>query len=61
MNDDEFDNPSNKVELTHYGQNLSQIERFERVQLSDDDEVDENDPDKGKINGFYLIKIKKLI
>lgn len=54
MNDDEFDDPSNKVELTHYGQSLSQIERFERVQLSDDDEDDENDPDKGKINGFYL-------
>ncbi|RNA32622.1 nucleolar 14 [Brachionus plicatilis] len=56
LNDDEFDNPSNKVELTHYGQNLSQIERFERVQLSDDDEVDENDPDKGKINAEFVSK-----
>jgi hypothetical protein len=45
------------MELTHLGQSLSQIERFERPQISDDDDDDENDPldtDKGKINGSLL-------
>lgn len=60
MNDDEeqFEEPENKIDLTHFGQSLSQIEKFERDQLSDDDDEDENDPtsDRGRINGRLLIK-----
>ena len=59
MNDDDFDKQNNKIELTHYGQSLSQIERFEKVALSDDDEEDEDDPDRGKINGFsFFLQIQ---
>lgn len=36
--------------MTHYGQSLSQIEKFEKVNLSDDDQDDPNDTDKGKIS-----------
>ena len=44
---DEGDN-----ELTHMGQSIAQIENFEKVQLSDDDENydDPNDKDKGRIS-----------
>ena len=63
MNDDDDDGdhfndrgiPGNQVELTHFGQSLSQIEKFERVDLSDDDDEDNQDPndvDKGKLSGM---------
>jgi hypothetical protein len=46
----------NQVDLTHYGQSLAQIEKFERVDVSDDDDDDENpdpnDEDRGKISGM---------
>ena len=48
--DNEFND--NGVELTHYGQSLAQIENFERVELSDEDEADPDDPEKGKISGY---------
>lgn len=57
LNDDENekDSHSNGVhtELTHFGQSLAQIEKFEKVQSSDDDDdqnPDPNDKDRGKIN-----------
>lgn len=57
-NDDLDGGPSsNQVEdLTHFGQSLAQIEKFEKVDLSDDDD-DENGDDKnrGKIDGRSLI------
>jgi hypothetical protein len=53
-NDDDDDSQV-QTELTHFGQSLAQIEKFEKVQSSDDDDdenPDPNDVDKGKINGF---------
>lgn len=52
-NDDDDDSHA-QTELTHFGQSLAQIEKFEKVQSSDDDDEnpDPNDVDKGKINGF---------
>ncbi|KAK3095262.1 hypothetical protein FSP39_012329 [Pinctada imbricata] len=41
-------------ELTHYGQSLSQIEKFEEPEISDDD--DEEDADKGRISGSLVTK-----
>jgi hypothetical protein len=44
----------NQVDLTHYGQSLAQIERFERIEVSDDDDEENPDPedtDRGKISG----------
>ena len=39
-------------ELTHLGQSLSQIEKFENVRLdSDDDDDDDPNSDRGRING----------
>ena len=35
-------------ELTHYGQSLSEIEKFDEPMISDDEEDDE---DHGKISG----------
>ena len=57
MNDndnDDDDHSHAQTELTHFGQSLAQIEKFEKVQSSDDDDEnpDPNDVDKGKINGF---------
>jgi hypothetical protein len=50
MNDD-----GQQYELTHYGKSLSQIEKFERVEVSDDDENEDfNDPDKGKLSGKLI-------
>jgi hypothetical protein len=45
-----------EVELTHLGQSLAQIEKFEKIRMSDDED-DDDDPenpngDKGRINGF---------
>jgi hypothetical protein len=58
LNDDDNDegDQSNGVhtELTHFGQSLAQIEKFEKVQSSDDEDdenPDPNDKDRGKING----------
>ena len=61
MNDDEFDdqllNGGVHTELTHFGQSLAQIEKFEKVQSSDqedDQNPDPNDKDRGKINGNFF-------
>lgn len=52
-NDMQEYNSGPKVDLTHYGQSLAQIEKFERVESSDDDEHDEDpNSDRGKINGL---------
>ena len=56
-NDDEDDSHA-QTELTHFGQSLAQIEKFEKVASSDDDDdanPDPNDVDTGKINGLYLL------
>jgi len=37
----------NEEELTHYGQSLSEIEKFDNPDISDD----EDDEDKGRIDG----------
>ena len=45
------------TELTHFGQSLANIEKFEKVQSSDDEDdqnPDPNDKDRGKINGWIL-------
>lgn len=41
-------------ELTHMGTSLAQIENFERVELSDDEKVDPDDPEKGKISAQFV-------
>lgn len=50
-NEDDFGGGA-KVDLTHYGQSLAQIEKFERVGSSDEEDMDDQDPnsDRGKIN-----------
>ncbi len=56
MNDDEETNfsPSGFTELTHGGQSLAQIENFERVDLSDDEKIDPDDPERGKISAEFV-------
>jgi hypothetical protein len=47
------DNDDGVHELTHMGQSIAQMENFEKVQLSDDDDEDYDDPndkDKGRIS-----------
>ena len=52
-NDNDDDDDSHvQTELTHFGLSLAQIEKFEKVQSSDDEydeNPDPNDVDKGKI------------
>lgn len=42
------------AELTHGGQSLAQIENFERVELSDDEKIDPDDPERGKISAEFV-------
>lgn len=39
----------NEEELTHYGQSLSEIEKFDNPDISDED-----DEDQGRIDGKFL-------
>lgn len=48
-------------ELTHMGQSIAQMEKFDRGNLSDDDEDDENDFDRGKIGGMCSRRFDVLI
>ena len=61
MDEGDFNNDGSH-ELTHGGQSLAQIENFERVELSDDEKVDPDDPEKGKISGMnnLLVMIGKI-
>lgn len=60
--DDEDEDGSaanNQVDLTHFGQSLAQIEKFEKMYSSD--ETDEEDPNRGKINrNFKKINLFKF-
>ena len=46
-------------ELTHLGQSLGEIDKFEDVQLSDDDDNDDKE-DAGKSYNYLLFKIANL-
>jgi len=56
LNDDEDASftPTGFTELTHGGQSLAQIENFERVDLSDDEKIDPDDPERGKISAEFV-------
>ena len=51
-------NNKNNVDLTHYGQSIAQMEKFDRGDLSDDNEDDETDLTRGKIGGITTHKYK---
>lgn len=51
-------NSKTNVDLTHYGQSIAQMEKFDRGDLSDDNEDDETDLTRGKIGGITTHEYK---